>query len=60
MNQDYISQCTLYLIKNEPEIRGLYLLQNKICKLQRPNKTKAIREEHMTEKFSPNLNNLIE
>jgi hypothetical protein len=62
MNQDYIIQCTLYVIKNDSEMRGLFKLQNKICNLQRPNKTKEIREEHTrtTVKLFRNLNNLIE
>ena len=58
MNQDCIIQCTLYVTKNESEMRGLCQLQKKICKLQRPNKTMEIREEHMTVKLFRNLNNL--
>lgn len=60
MNQDYIIQYTLYIIKKESKMRGLCQLQDKICRFQRPNKTKKIREEHMTVKLLRNLNDLSE
>jgi len=45
MNQYCIIQYTMYVTKNESEMRGLCQLQNKIYNLQRPNKTKEIRDE---------------
>jgi len=59
MNEDCIIQCTLYVTNNESEMRGLCQLQNKICDLQRPNKTEESKEEHMTKLFQ-NMNNLSE
>lgn len=61
MNQDCIIQCTMYVTKNESEMRGLCQLQNKICNLRRPNKTKEIRKHTcMTVKLFRNLNILSE
>ena len=60
MNQDGIIQRTMYVTKNESEMPGLCQLQNNICNLQRPNKTKEIRDEHMTVKLFRNVSNLSE
>jgi len=51
MNHDCRIHCTMYVTKNESGMQGICQLQKKICNLQRPKKTKEIREELTTLKF---------